>query len=223
MVMSQSIVMIVGSPRVKRATSFSIASYVLEGLEKKGWKTELVFAHKLYGRPDELKVLASRMADYELIGLSFPLYVDGIPAPLVELLEVVCKNKPKSDSSDQLVFSFVNSGFPEPYHSDVAVKMTGVFAKKFGAGFLGGLRIGGGGAVHGMPIESLKHRSKRLVQALDETIVGLDEDRTIPQSAFELLSEPILSKNLYLLAAKYGWGFRARRNGVKDLYARPDK
>jgi len=215
--------MIVGSPRMKRATSFSIASYILEGLEKKEWKTELVFAHKLYDRPDELKVLASRMADYEVIGLSFPLYVDGIPAPLVELLDSVCKYKKKTDSANQLVFSCINSGFPEPYHSDVAVKMTAVFAKKFGADFLGGLRIGGGGAVHGMPIESLKHRSKRLIQALDETINGLDENRCIPQSAFELLSEPILSKKLYLLAAKYGWGFRARKNGVKDLYARPDE
>ena len=215
--------MIVGSPRIKRATSFSLASYVLEGLEKKGWKTELVFAHKLYDSPDELKVLASHMQDYELIGLSFPLYVDGIPAPLVELLDAVCKNNKKSDSSKQFVFSFVNSGFPEPYHSDVAVKMTEVFAKKFGADFLGGLRIGGGGAVHGLSIESLKHRSKHLVQALDETISGLDENRCIPQSAFELLSQPILSKKLYLLAAKYGWGFRARKNGVKDLYARPDE
>ncbi|MDG6218900.1 MAG: hypothetical protein QCI00_05625, partial [Candidatus Thermoplasmatota archaeon] len=119
---------------------------------------------------------------------------------------------------DQKVFAIVNSGFPEPAHSFVAIEMCEQFSKEYWASFIGGLTIGAGPIVQGLPIKQVKRRSKRLVKALDETISGLDEKGCIPNKAKKLLSKPIFPKRLYLFLGKRVLINRARKNNIKDLF-----
>ncbi len=221
--MKKSILILIGSPRLERSTSHSLADYVLTGLHQRGWKTDLIFSHNVFGSPQDLKELKERIRDVEIIGLSFPLYVDGIPGPMVKVLSSLCKSKNDMGvNQDQKVFSMVNSGFPEPVHSFVAVEMCKQFSKELNASFLGGLTFGAGPIVQGRPIEKIKKRSSRLVKTLDETIIGLDEKGCIPDEAKKLVTKPIFPKRLYLFLGKKVLINRARKNNVKDLYEKPD-
>lgn len=221
--MIKSILMIIGSPRLEKSTSHSLARYVLEGLDLRGWKTDMVFSHTLFDSKKSLKELKQQIKDVDIIGLSFPLYVDSIPGPMVEVLSALCKGKELiRGKRDQKVFAMVNSGFPEPTHSFVAVEMCEQFSKEYGASFLGGLTIGAGPIVQGLPIKQVKRRSKRLVKALDETISGLDEQECIPEKVKKLLSKPIFPKRLYLFLGTRVLINRARKNDVKNLYLQHD-
>ena len=42
--MIKSIVMMIGSPLLEKSTSHSLARYVLEGLDQRGWKTDMIFS-----------------------------------------------------------------------------------------------------------------------------------------------------------------------------------
>jgi NAD(P)H-dependent FMN reductase len=219
--MATTLVMIVGSPRLKRSTSYSIAYYLKNGLTAYDWTIEILFAHQAFDNETKMNELQEKTKNADIIGIIFPLYVDGIPGPLVHILEQL--NTQEKKNTDQKIFTIVNSGFPEPHHSKLAVDMIEQFAREYSSQFIGGYTIGAGGVVGGMPIEQIKNRSKRLVTALDLTIKSLGKNQTLSDEAKQILSKPIFSKTLYNMFANLGWKPRAKKNGVKDLYLKPDK
>lgn len=96
------------------------------------------------------------------------------------------------------------------------------FSKEYQSNFIGGLKIGAGGVIGGNPIEQIKHRSKRLMTALDLAIQSLAETQTISKKAEQILSKPIFPKILYNIFANMSWAKRSKKYGSPDLYQRPD-
>ena len=221
--MEKSILFIVGSPRLKRSTSYSIANYVSTALQNKGWKTDIVFSHKIYTSEKDIETLRDRIQKTSITGIVFPLYVDAVPGPLVQTLKRISHNPLPSQGQQNKMFAIVNSGFPEPHQSQVAVQIIKQFTKECNATFLGGLKIGGGGIVGGSPIDQIKNRSKRLVLALDATIESIDKDQKLSDKALQLLSKPVFPKRIYTFFGNLGWKRRAKKYGVSNLYLTPDK
>ena len=219
--MTPELVIIIGSPRLKRSTSYSIVEYLKNGLTTHDWTVHTIFAHQAFNNETKMNELQEKIKNADIIGIIFPLYVDGIPGPLVQILEKI--RDQHLMLTDKKLFTIVNSGFPEPHHSDIAVEMIKQFSNETQAEFIGGLTIGAGGMVGGMPIDQIKNRIKRLVTALDLTIQSLSETQTIADEAKQILSKPIFSKTLYNTFANMGWKHRAKKYGVKDLYLKPDK
>jgi NAD(P)H-dependent FMN reductase len=219
--MSQKLVMIIGSPRLKHSTSYAIADYLKNGLSKQGWTVDILFAHQAITNETTMEELLIKTDQTDIIGIIFPLYVDSIPGPLIQVLETMSEHMTKK--TDQKIFTIVNSGFPEPHQSQLAVDMIENFSKECQDTFIGGLTIGAGGVIGGKPIEQIKHRSKRLMTALHLTIQDLVETQTISERAVQILSKPIFPKILYNIFANISWAKRSKKYGSPDLYQRPDK
>ena len=219
--MSQTLLMIIGSPRLKKSTSYSLAEYLQKGLKQKGWNIHLFFSHQVVIKEQDMKELINKIEHSDIIGIIFPLYVDSIPGPLIQVLEKLGEQKTKR--TDQKIFTIVNSGFPEPHQSQLAVDMIKDFSKEYQANFIGGLTIGAGGVIGGKPIEQIKHRSKRLITALDLAIESLGQTKTLSKKAEKILLKPIFPKILYNIFANMSWKKRSKRYGSPNLYQTPDK
>lgn len=76
--------------------------------------------------------------------LSYPLYVDGLPAPLVGSLEEMASWE---GLSGHTVYAISNCGFYEGEQTGCSLRMVRNWADRYGAGFGGGVGIGGGPAL----------------------------------------------------------------------------
>ena len=121
-----------------------------------------------------------------------------------------------------LGMAIVNSGFPEPEHSDIALANCKIFCTETGIEWAGGLRIGGGEAINGSPLKEVKGMARKVIMALDLTAEALVKGQPVPKQALELTSKPIVPKWLYLTAGTRRWKSKAKKNEAgKKLYDTP--
>ncbi|MFQ7451882.1 MAG: hypothetical protein ACLRNQ_11055 [Flavonifractor plautii] len=95
--------------------------------------------------------LAAAAADCTDLLLVFPLYADGLPAPLLRFLEFLEGAGPEHRPRISVL---INCGFLEPHQNDVAVDMVRLFCLENGYPFGACLKIGGGEAILGTPSPS---------------------------------------------------------------------
>lgn len=93
--MSQKLFMIIGSPRLKHSTSYSIANYLKNGISTQGWTVDILFAHQAITDEKTMKEVLLKTEQADIIGIIFPLYVDSIPGPLIQVLETMSKQMTK--------------------------------------------------------------------------------------------------------------------------------
>ncbi|WP_353094721.1 NAD(P)H-dependent oxidoreductase [Tissierella praeacuta] len=213
--------LLIGSPKIKNSTSESLGDYLLEGLHNKGFTSEK--EHIVSVLKDDVEGLFSKVNDADIVIVSAPLYVDNLPSPLIKAFELIGENrKGMVNSKKQSFISIVNSGFPESFQSNTALKICEVFANKAGFQWLGGLTIGGGAAINGMSIKNLGGMARNIVKALDITADTISNNEDIPLEAENLLSKGIIPSWLYILIANKGWKIQAKKfNAHKNLYIKP--
>lgn len=132
--------------------------------------------------------------------LVVPLYVDGIPVPLLDFLKTLESNSP---SSRPTISVLINCGFLEPEQNDIAVQMVKLFAEKNGYPFGSVLKIGGGEAILSTPFRFLVRAGiKRLA-------------RSVAARRRESLRATMpLSKRMFIRVSTRCWENYGRRNGV---------
>lgn len=213
--------LLIGSPKKKNSTSESLGNYLLEGLNKKGYISEKL--HIISILKDDVEGLFAKVNDADIVIVSSPLYVDSLPSPLIKAFELIGQNrKGMSNSKSQRFISIVNNGFPESFHSNTALKICKIFADNAGFQWLGGLAIGCGPAINGMPIKNLGGMTRNIVKSLDITIDTIAKNESIPLEAINLVSKEIIPSWLYTLIANRGWKIQARKfNAHKSLYIKP--
>jgi hypothetical protein len=88
---------------------------------------------------------------------------------------------------------------------------------------MGGLSLGAGeGIVHGVPLNELDGRAIPLKKALDLASEALANGHPIPQSARDLLAQPIIPSWMYTLQGTFGWRRFAKQYGMeKNLKRQP--
>jgi len=123
---------IVGSPR--KGTSWKLGQTMADCLTNAGVETQSIFAVKHLNESwPELERAAD---DADLIVLSFPLYVDTLPALLIDTL-----SRLKDKIADKKLAVVVNCGFPEGYHNATVLKVCKQFAREANCTWLGGLAL----------------------------------------------------------------------------------
>jgi multimeric flavodoxin WrbA len=215
--------LLVGSPKTRKSTSNSLGTYLFEQLTARSVQTETIYLHTVLRSPTKMQALMDAVDAADLVTLAFPIYVDSLPAPVIEALErIAAHRKERHQTHRQLFAAVANCGFPEAYQCNTALAICERFASQAGFEWAGGLALGGGGMVSGFPLAEGGGKTILMRRSLDLAAEALAQGQAIPMTAREGLAKPIIPHWLYWLVALQRWVLDARRYGaLRKLWRRP--
>jgi len=157
--------------------------------------------------------------DCDVLLIIFPLYVDSLPAPLINVLNRL-EQISSGVSVKPQVYSIVNCGFYDAKQNALALEMIKCFTSRTGLSWGYGIGIGGGGMLSSMgdnwakgPVTGI-HKS--LCDMTDLINAGVNKERKP-----NIFVSPKFPRFLYLIAADLGMRRLAKKNGVKNIRAKP--
>jgi len=214
--------LLVGSPRTRKSSSNSLGSYLFERLHAQSIQTETIYLHTILRSPEKMKALHEAVDAADLVLLAFPLYVDSLPAPVIEALERIAAHR-EGQTTRKLFAAIANCGFPEAHHNDTALAICETFARQAGFEWAGGLALGAGeGLVHGASLNEAGGPAIPIKKALEMAAAALAIGEPIPQAAIDLLAKAFIPGWLYRTIGWYGWKQQAKRWGAeKSLKRQP--
>jgi hypothetical protein len=191
----------------------------LESLNEQGWATETAWAFSWMASDEKFEELAGKIEASDVIVLAVPLYVDSAPAEVIRMMEMI-RDRGIRDAGKKKFVVFVNSGFPQSSHNDIAILIYQRFAEEVGFQWYGGLPVGGGEVIGGRPLAKVGWPTKYLMEALKETAECLVSGSDFPKEAVDLAAKKTLPYSIYTWIANFEWKRRARKQKL-DLYAKP--
>ncbi len=218
-----NVLLLIGSPKGSASSSASLGNYLTLKLEENGLTKELGYIHKLVKDKESQLKLCSMVNKADLIILAFPLYVDSLPAPVIKALECIADYRKNLEQPKQQGFTIiVNCGFPEAEQNNIAVSISKVFTKDVGFDWKGGLALGMGGVIHGVPLQDRGGVVRNIVKGLNIAAIALSKGEDIPQEAIYLLAKRTMPKKLYTMVGNIGWKMQAKKyRARKKMYEKP--
>lgn len=214
--------LLVGSPRGKASVSHALGTHLLAALQNRGLEPEEIFVYQALGDEKKMAALLAAVENCALLVMAFPLYVDHIPAPVMELLRRIAERRQGRQGATQTLAAVVNCGFPETAHCRPAAEIMRIFAAQAGFRFLGCLATGMGGAVGSRDLAKKPGPCRHQAKALGQAAAYLAEGKEIPAGVIKLMGKAMMPFWLYNLAADWGWKRTARKYKVSaKLRAKP--
>ena len=215
------VTLLIGSPRGGRSTSAQLGGFLVARLQERGWTADTVNARAASASAAAWTELARAVAASDLVIVAMPLYVDSLPAPLIETFERLYASRRNSPSlKPQRLVAIMNCGFPEARQNETALAICRCFARCAGFRWDGGLALGMGGMLSGQPIAE-HGRTHAVAVALRRTAEDLAGGGAIPEAAAQALAKPMMPVWLYRMMAELSFRITAWRRGVRHLGARP--
>ncbi len=212
--------LLAGSPRTRKSTSFAIGDYLMEQLAARGVETQTIQIYTSLNNESRMQDLLAKLDAADLVVLAFPLYVDSLPAPVIKLLERIALHRSERPLQTRFA-ALANCGFPEARHNATALAICSQFARQSGMTWAGGLALGAGqGLIHGVPLNELDGRANPLKSALNLAAEALAQGTPLPANLQELLAKPFIPAWLYRSMGSFGWKGQARKWGVKKSLRR---
>jgi len=198
------ITIINASPRLKKSNSEILKNYLLSYIKENEINEYFSFSIKL---DNDIKTY---IYSSDVLIFIFPLYVDTIPANLLELLikfenENIINPKTK-------IYCIVNNGFFEGVQNHLAISQIRCWSKKVNAQWGQGIGVGGGELLsHLKKVPLGQGPLKNLGIALEKfskNILSLKSDE-------DICINPNYPRILYFLQANISWFIVARKNKLK--------
>jgi multimeric flavodoxin WrbA len=213
--------LLVGSPKTRKSTSNSLGVYLFEQLIARAIQTETLYPYTILRSPAKLQAMLEAVEAADLVMLTFPLYVDTLPGPVIEALELIASHRQGRDSSQRQLFTAIsNCGFPEAHHNANALAICELFAQQAGFEWAGGLALGAGEIVAGEPLIQSGGKTIRMRQSLDLAADELAMGKAIPKSSQEIFGKPVIPHWAYRFTGAMRWNKQAKGFGVKKLLKR---
>jgi len=214
--------LLVGSPRGRKSTSYSVGHYLMEGLRASGAEASELLLYEEARSDPSLSRVVEHMVAADLVVLSFPLYVDSLPSKVIHLLEVATESVARESLRGRSLMVMVNSGFPEAHQMACAISSCRLFARDTGMRWEGALSLPAGPMVDGTPLSQAGGRVRRQVRALEAVAKALASGESVPQAAADDYARMAIPRWLYYSFANRMWAKRNRRRGIKaDLRKAP--
>jgi multimeric flavodoxin WrbA len=207
-------VLLAGSPRMAKSTSASLGGYLLEELGTRGVAAETIHIYRALHDRVKLMELFEAINRADLCILSFPLYIDSIPAPVLTFMQQLCEYR-KANPSCCGFMAIANCGFIESRHNVTALAICAEFARASGFTWTGSIALGGGeGLVHGRPLRDLGGPVTPCKKSLDRVAGALADGQPVPDDARRQLAKPFVPGWIYRFVGSMNWKTQARRNGI---------
>lgn len=155
---------------------------------------------------------AQELKNADTLVLGMPLYVDGAPAQVIELMEKLHQNH-KATIDKLRVYVVTNLGFYEGEQAELLLKITENWCKKMNFTYSGAISIGAGemlGGLNSVPID--KGPNKMLGTALKKMATHISNQTAIENT---IVKPTGFSRRMYMLAGNMNWAPQAKRNGIK--------
>ena len=218
----KNVLLLVGSAKRPHSNSESLGDYLCQRLAERGFETETQRLYRALRSEEGIEALLAATDRADLIVLAAPLYVDCLPALVIQALERIAAHCQGRAEKAQRLVALLNCGFPEAAHNDTALAICRQFAREAGFEWAGGLSLGGGQAIGERPLVELGGMMRHAVQALDLTAEALAAGQPIPSEAVEEMAKPFIPAWTYTVMGGLGWRQQAKKHGAqKALHARP--
>lgn len=211
---------IICSPKGKKSTSKLISDVISKGIDSDKIESSFIFINKNFEDYDEI---FNAINDAEIIIYSFPLYVDSLPAHMLNFLveyEKFIKDNSRSSSISPNVYAISNCGFLEGTQNNNAIKIIENFCAKVNFNWMYGLGIGAAGFTFGSGGIDEKSRIKKPVYTAINTLI---EDINNCNSNSNKYVNPSIPKSLYIFEGNRGFTKVGKKLGLskKELYNKP--
>jgi multimeric flavodoxin WrbA len=215
--------LLIGSPKTRKSNSNSLGQYLSEQLSAQSIRTETIYLHTVLRSPAKMQALLAAVDAADLIMLAFPVYVDTLPAPVIEALEQIAAHRQGRNLSHRQVFTAIaNCGFPEAHHCTTALAICETFARQAGYEWGGSLALGGGQMLNGVPLAEGGGMTIPIRQSLELAAEALAQGQAIPQPAKDMMAKPVFPHWAYRLTGGLGWIRAAKDYGVlRSLWRKP--
>ncbi|MBN1800758.1 MAG: hypothetical protein JW891_04585 [Candidatus Lokiarchaeota archaeon] len=198
--------LLVGSPKSEKSTSASLGNYLCSKLEGHVSAIDKRYIHRIYNHEEKIKELVKLINNTDIIVLSFPLYIDCLPAPVIKTMELIKEERDKLENKNAPFFiAICNNGFPESSQIKLALRICRIISEECGFTWKGGFAAGGGGAINGAPLKRKSGPGRFYVKGFDIAANSLKDDEDIPQKAFDTVSKKAVSYNMYRIFANLGF------------------
>jgi hypothetical protein len=212
------VLLLVGSPRGMASTSNSLGEHLLSRLEESGLALKKLALYPALADERKMSELLAAVDACHLLVLAFPLYVDHLPAPLIDLLRQVAERRQaRQGEARQTMAAIVNCGFPETAHCRPAGEIMRLFAAQAGFRFLGCLALGMGGAIGNRPLAKAGFIVRHQLKGLGQAAGFLAEGKEIPAAVIELTGKPMMPRWFYNWVADRGWKSAAKKHGTSGM------
>ncbi len=206
------IIALIGSPKAQHSASEHLLGLLVDKLEY-----PVTCTIRLRHEPlTETAMTALLSADVLL--LSFPLYVDGIPGHLLRHLESLEKRFIEHRRSIR-VYGLSNAGYYEGIHNEVALACLKHWCERTELTYGGGLGIGAGAMQAFAQIPIFKNPRRSLQKALDHLSQAINQQ--MPSA--DAFVSPNFPRWLYKIMGNRMWFKAITKQGLhkKTLYRRP--
>jgi len=219
--------LLVGSPKGSNSTSNSLGTYLLDKLEEKGLTTRKEMINQSLCSHEKQVAMLQAVDNSDLIILAFPLYVDSLHSQAIKSLELIAQHeheRSKQDKTQKTMVAIANCGFPEASQTSIALAICRIFARQVGFVWAGGLAMGGGGMIHGVPLDNAGGVARNQIKALKLAADALEKGESVPNEALSSMAKLGIPRSLYTWMGNRGWKQRAKPNmKVKQMYDQPAK
>ena len=213
--------LLVGSPKTRKSTSNSLGAFLFEQLGAQSIQTETIYLHTVLRSPEKMRALLDAVDAADLVTLAFPLYVDTLPAPVIEALERITTHRKDRDRTRRQLFAAIaNCGFPEAFQCNTALANCESFARGAGFTWAGGMALGAGHMIDGVPLAEGGGMTMMMRQNLEQAAKALVQGQAIPQAARDGLAKPVIPHWVYRLTGWLRWNKQSKDYGAKKLLKR---
>lgn len=210
-----NVLMVNGSPKAGTSASGRILDAIAGTLSHQAQTRRIRAA--VAGRAEETDLEA------DILVLAFPLYVDALPAPLLEwLISYRDLVRARGAGVPAKVYAVCNCGFHEAKQTELALAIIKNFVSSSGLAWGGGLGIGSGGMLVGLASVPPEAGVKRPVSSGLTWLAGLVAGAETPGDI--RLVQFAFPRFAYIFMAHAGWRQLARTNGLRarDIGRRRD-
>lgn len=205
----------IGSARPKGgSTSEALARGLAAALEAQGTRCTLLHAAAFIKPGAAAERALATMLAADLLVVSAPLYVDGLPYLTIRALERLGRQLGAQGGGPGRLVGILNCGYPEAVHNRSALRQLRHFAEQHGVAWGGGLALGGGEIIQGRPIDDHPLLLRRPISALQQAGAALGSGLPVPEAAIALIARPLVPAGLFRRLAGIRWIRDARANDL---------